>query len=166
MISRIVFGSDHHGVAVKEQLLLHLKHRGYELHDYGAFGEDAADYPLYAKDVAEEVSNNPDTVRGILLCASGVGMCMVANRFPHVRAGVSWSTKHAALIRTDDDTNILCLPVAFLHPHECVAIVDAWLATPFSGAERHVRRLSQLAQLDRITPEVKSSNTSGVGQEN
>lgn len=145
---KIVIAADHHGVPVKQHLVTHLKDRGYEVEDYGTFGLESADYPPYAVSVAKQVSQNPHDTRGILLCASGVGMCMVANRFAHVRAGVSWSDKHTAMIRHDDDTNILCLPVAFLNENECLKIVDVWLSTPFSGAERHVRRLTQIAKLD------------------
>ena len=106
------------------------------------------DYPDYAKKVAEKVSENPDTVKGILLCRSGQGVAVVANKFRNVRAAVIWDVEEAKHSRQDGMSNVACLPADRISNTQAVGIVKAFLTTPFSKKVRHIRRLKKIDKLE------------------
>lgn len=139
--STILIASDHAGVELKAQLIEALKK--FEFHDFGPTNTQSVDYPDYAERVASMISKHP-THRGILICGSGVGMCIAANRHPHVRAALVWNSEIAKLSREHNDANILCLPARFLNLPDALAIVRLWLETSFSGEDRHLNRVKKL----------------------
>lgn len=147
--SALYIGSDHAGFKLKEEIKKYLEFLGYKSEDLGAktFNEKD-DYPEFAQAVAEKIAADPHA-RGILICGNGVGVCMAANKIKGVRAGVGYNIGVAKTMRADDDTNILCLAGRVLSTEFARAIIRLWLETPFSGEERHVRRLKQVAQLEK-----------------
>ncbi len=120
---------------------------GYAPEDLGATTSDATDYPDFAHPLAQEISRG-DARRGILLCGSGVGMDIVANRYPHVRAALAWQPEIAELSRKHNDSNVLVLPARFISEDEGVEIMRTWLDTEFEGGRHGVR-------LDKIDRETK-----------
>lgn len=146
----IYIGADHRGFALKEKLKIHLASSGYEVIDFGnkTFNEED-DYVDFARDVAMRVSKDPSLGKGILLCGSGVGMDIVANKFRNVRASLCFSPDHALVARTDDDPNILVLGADFIDEDQAKKIISTWLQTPFSEEERHVKRLEKIEALER-----------------
>ncbi len=145
----IYIGADHGGYKLKEQLKKFLLKKKIEFVDVGAKKLKAGDdYPDYAKLVGKKVSQNPLQNLGLLICRSGQGVCIVANKFQHVRAALVWNTKEAEMSRTDDMTNVLCLPSDYINQKEAEAIIDVWLKTPFSSEARHVRRVKKISALE------------------
>jgi len=142
MAERIPIGADHAGFPLKERLVEELRSLGYEPVDLGTSGSESVDYPDFAHQVARQVEQG-DAGRGILLCGSGLGMSYAANRHPGVRAAVSWTPEIAALSRSHNDANVLVLPARFVSEEEGVAIMRAWLETPFEGG-RHERRVEKI----------------------
>lgn len=143
----IYIGADHRGFKFKEALKIFLKEKGREIVDCGneRYEEDD-DYPDFAKAVAEKVAENPDENCGILICRSGVGVDIVANKFKGVRSALVSNPEQARLSRNDDDTNILSLAADFLNENEAKEIAGVWLETPFSGEENHKRRLQKIEE--------------------
>ena len=145
----IYIGSDHQGFKLKESLKNYLANAGYEIVDVGNVVYDGSDdYPDFAVKVAKEVSADPLHRRGVLVCGSGVGVDVVANKFPGVRSVLAMSPDHAFISRTDDDTNVLSLGAAFVEEDEAKKILSVWLQASFSGEERHRRRLEKIRQLE------------------
>ncbi len=143
----IFIGSDHRGFKLKEALKIFLKENGYEAVDVGNDHYDENDdYPDFAKAVAEKVAENPENNRGILICRSGVGVDIVANKFKGVRSALASNPEQARLSRNDDDANILSLAADFLSENEMREIISVWLETPFSGDENHKRRLQKIKE--------------------
>jgi len=146
---KIFLGSDHAGFHLKEKVFAHLSKREYDVVDVGdkELNPDD-DFPEFAQMVAIKVLGEDDA-RGILICGSGQGMCMAANRFRGIRASLVWDEREAKLTRNDNDSNVLCLPASVLDKDEMEwqNIVDAWLTTPFAGAARYIRRNRQLDEL-------------------
>lgn len=148
---RIFIASDHAGFDMKAELIDHLRARGYAVEDMGAHAYDETDdYPDFISKVAVAVRDNPG-VRGIVLGGSGQGEAIVANRFPGVRAAVYYggSEDIITLSRAHNDANILSLGARFLSPDDAKRIVLLWLSAPFSGEERHARRIGKI---DAIEP--------------
>lgn len=146
---KIYIGADHNGFALKNDMIALLTKAGYEVFDEGDKEfKPEDDFPKFASKVvhAMKASNDRDP-RGILICGSGQGMCMAANRFKGIRASLIWNVSEAHAARNDDDSNVLCLPAHLLSANEAVKIAEAWLATPFAGAARFKRRLRELDQL-------------------
>ena len=139
---RISIASDHAGFEMKQKLVGVLRDMGYEPQDLGATSATASDYPDFAHPVAQAVSHG-DVKRGVLLCGSGIGMDIVANRYPHVRAGLAWSPEIAELSRRHNDTNILVLPSRFMSEQDAVRSLRTWLETEFEGG-RHGRRVEKI----------------------
>ncbi len=139
----LALGSDHGGFAIKEAVKHTLEARGLAWTDIGCDATDACDYTRYGEAVAAAVETGK-AERGILVCSTGIGMSMVANRFPHVRAALCTSPDVARLSREHNDANILVLAGASLTPQTAADIVAVWLDTAFSNADRHVRRLDGL----------------------
>jgi ribose 5-phosphate isomerase B len=142
MAEEILIGADHAGFELKEKLAAELKKLGYAVKDVGTRSTESTDYADYAHPLAKEVSEGK-AKRGVLLCGTGLGMSYVANRYPHVRAAVSWSPEVAALARQHNDANVLVLPARFLSDDEAVKILRTWLDTPFEGG-RHERRVVKI----------------------
>lgn len=139
---RIVIASDHAGFELKEQLEVALRDMGYAVEDYGPDSAESADYADFAHPLAECVSRG-DVARGILLCGTGLGMSYTANRYPHVRAAVSWAPEIAELARRHNDANVLVLPARFVDAGTALQILKVWLDTPFEGG-RHERRVVKI----------------------
>ena len=144
---KIYLGADHNGFALKKKLIDFLERSGYEVVDSGNTTLDPDDdFPLYAGQVCQQIVKDDDS-RGILICGSGQGMCMAANRFKGVRAALCWNLSEARSARNDDDSNVLCLSAREYDDATSQAIVMAWLNTPFAGAPRFKRRLEELDKL-------------------
>ena len=146
MKEKILIASDHAGFALKEQLERALHERGFDVQDLGTYGPDSTDYPDFAHPLAERVSTG-EVKRGVLLCGTGLGMSYAANRHAGVRAAVAWNPEVAKLARSHNDSNVLVLPARFLSPEQGIAILDAWLDTPFEGG-RHARRVDKIDRQD------------------
>ncbi len=140
----IFIGADHNGYQLKEQIESYLRQGGHDVTDVSGDEFDPGDdYPIHAAKVATSVLSTPDSV-GILLCGSGQGICMTANRFKGIRASLVWSNEQARVSRNDDDANVLCLPAKELHFDKARNIIDTWLKTPFENVERRRRRIKQM----------------------
>lgn len=144
---RIAIGSDHAAAPVKDRLVKHLRDNGWEVKDFTVLVEGKADYPVAGYDVATAVANG-EFPQGVLLCGTGLGMSYVANRVPGIRAALCTTKEFATLSREHNDANILVMPgrATIQDPHE--EILDVWLATPFSGDERHVKRIHMIDHPD------------------
>ena len=143
---RIPIASDHAGFELKERLRAALAEMGYEVEDIGTHSTASTDYPDYAHPLAPEVSAG-QAARGVLLCGTGLGMSYVANRYPGVRAAVAWNPEVAALARKHNDANVLVLPARFVSDEDALAILQAWLTTPFEGG-RHQGRVAKIERDD------------------
>jgi ribose 5-phosphate isomerase B len=141
---RIPIASDHAGFELKQRLVPVLTQLGFSVDDIGTHSTASTDYPDYAHPLSQQVSDGA-VQRGVLLCGTGLGMSYVANRYPGVRAAVAWSPEIAALARQHNDANILVLPARFVSDEDAIAIVRAWLNTPFDGG-RHERRVEKIEQ--------------------
>ncbi len=142
---KIAIGADHGGFEIKESVKQHLLDAGIEVEDLGSHDTEAVDYPDYASEVARRVSEG-DVDRGILVCTSGIGMCIMANRFPRVRAGLCTTPRMAKMARTHNNVNVLTLGGSLVTPEEAVAITDEWLESEYEGGGRHDRRLAKIQQ--------------------
>ncbi len=142
MAERIPIASDHAGFELKEKISKALNALGFDVQDLGPSSAASTDYPDYGHPLAEQVSNGA-VKRGVLMCGTGLGMSYVANRHPHVRAAVAWTPEIAALARQHNDANVLVLPARFISDEDGVAILKAWLDTPFEGG-RHERRVEKI----------------------
>ena len=146
----IYIASDHRGFELKNYLINFLKGKGYEVVDSGNVQYDKSDdYPDFAKVVAEKVSLDRENARGIVLCGSGVGVDVVANKFRGVRSALVTSTDQAFDSRNDDDSNVLSLPTNYTEKSDAEKIVIIWLETPFSGDKRHVERLKKIDEIEQ-----------------
>jgi ribose 5-phosphate isomerase B len=142
MSERIPIAADHAGFEMKEKISKALSALGFDVQDLGTSSPASTDYPDFGHPLAEEVSSG-EVKRGVLLCGTGLGMSYVANRHPHVRAAVAWTPEIAALARKHNDANVLVLPSRFVSDDDAIAILKAWLDTPFEGG-RHERRVEKI----------------------
>lgn len=143
---KVAIGSDHAGFNLKEKIRGYLGGTGVGIEDVGTNSDASVDYPDYAEKVAAEVrAGNVD--RGILLCGTGIGVCISANKFHGIRAAQAWNPEIARLSRLHNDANILCLSGRFLEPAIAIEIVKVWLETPFEGG-RHQRRVDKITALE------------------
>ncbi|MBT6069365.1 ribose 5-phosphate isomerase B [Candidatus Peregrinibacteria bacterium] len=140
---RIYIGADHAGYEMKEALQVFLKETGHEVTDLGTFSEEAMDYPLIAREVAEKVFENEGSM-GVLVCGSGEGVCMTANKTRGVRAALADTPERAASSREHNNANVLCLGARFTELEVAKQIVTTFLETEFSDAERHQRRVTMI----------------------
>ena len=140
---KIAMGADHGGLEVKEHLKASLKKRGIDVVDFGCHDHESVDYPDYAREVALRVADSA-VDEGILVCTSGIGMSITANKYPRVRAALCTNAAMAETARTHNDANILVLGGGSLSPDDAEVILDTWLKTRFSGAERHERRIRKI----------------------
>jgi len=146
---KIFLGADHNGFDLKEQIENWLRESGYDVFDEGnkQYSKDD-DFPQFAGRVVHAMRASSDKdPRGILICGSGQGMCMAANRFNGIRASLVWNQEEAVSSRNDDDSNVLCLPAREINLKAAQGIVTTWLNTPFAGATRFVRRIKEMDNL-------------------
>lgn len=144
---RIAVGTDHAGFPLKAPAIAELKSLGHEVLDKGTDSTEAVDYPDYAQAVAEAVMRG-EADRGLLLCGSGVGACVAANKVPGVRAATCHDTFSAHQGVEDDDANVLCIGARVVGENLALEIIRAWGAARFSNAERHQRRLTKLNAIE------------------
>ncbi|MFN7300895.1 MAG: ribose 5-phosphate isomerase B [Bacteroidia bacterium] len=138
----IAVGGDHAGFKLKNQLLVHLLELGHEPVDFGPDSADSVDYPDHAHAVAESVAKGENQL-GILICGSGNGVCITANKHADIRAALCWKPEIAALARQHNDANIICLPARFLSVKQAFETVEAWLNAEFEGG-RHQNRVAKI----------------------
>jgi ribose 5-phosphate isomerase B len=139
----IPIGADHAGFELKQHLIEYLTSKGYELKDFGCYSEESIDYPDYGHPVAEMVQENKGML-GILICGSGNGINMTANKHQGVRSALCWKKEIAELARQHNDANIIALPARFISKSEAIEMVDAFLQTQFEGG-RHQKRIDKIA---------------------
>lgn len=144
---KIAIGADHNGFSLKQKLVQRLKEAGHEVTDHGTDTDAPCDYPLIAEKVARDVALGR-TQRGVLLCGSGIGMAIAANKIPGVRAAVVMDEKTAALTRAHNDSNVVSLDSWNISEEKNMKIVDVFLETPFSNIERHAKRVEQIRRLE------------------
>ena len=137
----IAIGSDHGGFAMKQALMSHLEKRGLAYKDFGTYSEASCDYPVYAKAVADAVASGA-CERGILVCGTGIGVSIAANKVPGIRAALCGDCFSAEATRCHNDANVLCLGARVVGEGLALKIADTFLDTPFSNDERHIRRIS------------------------
>lgn len=145
----ILIASDHAGFALKEKLKAYLVKRGLKARDLGAYSDSRCDYPELAFALAKQISQRRYS-RGILVCKSGIGNSIVANRLSGVRAALCYNAKAARLSREHNDSNVLVLGAAFVNERSAKMILKIWLNTAFLGG-RHQRRLNQIKDIERRT---------------
>lgn len=143
---RIAIGADHAGFRLKEHLRGKLAGQGHEVIDFGTSSEESTDYPDYARAVADEVAGG-QVERGILVCSSGVGMSIAANKVHGIRAALGVSEEEVRLTRAHNDTNILAIGAKFTEQNLADQLVDVFLSTGFDGG-RHARRIEKIKQLE------------------
>lgn len=146
---KIYIGADHNGYELKAELERFLRHSGHDVVDAGDVKRDPGDdFPQFASRAVNMLLGDKDPdARAILICGSGQGMCMAANRFKGIRASLCWNLTEARLSRNDDDSNVLCLSARSLELDKAQAIVSTWLTTSFAGASRYKRRITEMDNL-------------------
>jgi ribose 5-phosphate isomerase B len=145
---KVYLAADHAGYELKNQLREHLHHEGYQVEDVGALTLDEDDdYPRYAYAAAIKLIGGNDDDRAVLICGSGQGMSIAANRVRGVRAALAWNEATARASRKDDNANALILPARFISQEEAFKSVDVWLKTEFSSDPKYHRRLDELEDL-------------------
>lgn len=148
-MATVYLGADHAGFDMKNIIKEHLESRGHVVDDLGAHQLDPHDdYPAYAAAVAEAVREHPGSF-GVLSCGNAEGVCIAANKFDGIRAGLGFSVDAAQTMRNDDDANILCVPGRLAVVDDPLRIVDAFVNTPFSGEARHERRIAQVNGIEQ-----------------
>lgn len=141
MAEKIIIGSDHGGYNLKQAIIKHLENTGYDIEDLGCYSTESCDYPVVAKAVAEKVLETK--TRGILVCGTGIGMSITANRYKGIRASHCTDTFTARMTRAHNDSNILCLGERITGTGLALDIVDIWLKTEFEGG-RHQKRIDMI----------------------
>jgi ribose 5-phosphate isomerase B len=139
---KLVIGCDHAGFQLKEYLKDILTIQGYDVQDFGTNSEASVDYPDYVHPLATFIENNQD-IKGILICGSGIGVSISANRHKGVRAALCWNIEVAAMSRRHNNANIICLPARYLTAEHAEKIVEVFLSTPFDGG-RHETRVNKI----------------------
>ena len=139
----IGIGSDHGGYALKQAVIKHLEDKGYAVKDYGCYSEESCDYPVYAKAVANAVKDGK-VEKGILICGTGIGISITANKIKGIRAALCSDTFSAHATREHNDANILAMGARVVGEGLALDIVDTFLETEFSNDERHIRRINQI----------------------
>lgn len=143
---KVVIGSDHGGFSLKERIKEFLKKKGYSVEDAGCFNRDSCDYPKYAYEVAIRVARNK-AAKGILICKSGIGNSIAANKLKGVRAALCYNLKAARLSRQHNDANVLVLGALFVNEPLAKRMASLWLKTEFEGG-RHLRRVEQIKKIE------------------
>ena len=141
----IAIGSDHGGFALKKEIMAHLDARGLEYKDFGTYSDASCDYPVYGKAVAHAVASG-ECERGIIICGTGIGISITANKIPGIRAALCGDCFSAEATRQHNDANVLALGARVVGPGLALKIVDTFLDTPFSNDERHIRRIAMIEE--------------------
>ncbi len=145
---KVFVGADHGGLKLKDEVKKWLAEWHFEVEDFGAKDfKDQDDYPDYAWPVAQKVGSEPYTF-GILVCRSGQGVCIVANKAKGARAAIAWNDQSAHSARNDDDANVLCLPADYLTIDGAKQVVHTFLTTPFNGEDKYKRRVDKVRKID------------------
>lgn len=139
----LALGCDHGGVELKKEIMNYLDKKGISYKDYGCYTDEAVDYPIYGKKVAEAVASG-ECEQGIIICGTGIGISIAANKVKGIRAALCSDCFSAEATRQHNDANILAMGARVVGPGLALKIVDTFLNTPFSGDERHVRRISMI----------------------
>lgn len=139
----LAIGCDHGGFELKQEIIRHLESKGIEYRDFGTYSAESCDYPDYARPVAEAVAAG-EYERGILICGTGIGVSITANKVRGVRCALCGDCFSAEATRQHNDANILALGARVTGPGLALMIVDTFLSTPFSGDERHIRRIGKI----------------------
>ncbi|MFA5100031.1 MAG: ribose 5-phosphate isomerase B [Candidatus Omnitrophota bacterium] len=145
-MKKIVVGADHGGFKLKEALKLLLLHKGYSVKDVGTYSQERCDYPVTAYAAAKEVSTGRYP-RAVIICKSGIGNSIVANKLPRVRAALCYNVKAARLSRQHNDSNVLVLGSMFVNAQQARRILAIWLSTEFEGG-RHEKRIRQIRAIE------------------
>ena len=145
---KIAIGADHGGVELKAEVEKYLESQGHEYRDFGAFSTAAVDYPDIAIQVAEAVKNG-EADRGILICGTGIGMSIAANKVPGIRCALLSDVYSAKCTRDHNDANVMAMGARGSGPGLALEIVDAYLNKDFSNGERHVNRLKKIAEIEK-----------------
>ena len=148
MVKRVSLAADHAGFELKEKMAAYLKGEGFHVIDLGAYNEEPADYPDFAKAIGESIQQGK-AERGILICGSGVGACVAANKMRNIRAGLCHDTYSAHQGVEHDDINVLCLGARVIGEELAKELVSAFLAARFNGEERHLRRLAKIKEIEK-----------------
>ena len=143
---KLVIGSDHGGYELKLELIEHLKERGFEINDIGCNSTASCDYPIYAKALTEEITSGRADL-GILVCGTGIGMSMAANKVDGIRAALCHDVFSAEATRSHNNANVLCMGARVIGAGLACLIADTFVDTPFSYDERHIRRLSMYSKI-------------------
>ena len=155
---KILLGSDHAGLRLKVEIQRHLEARGVQVEDFGTYDDTSVDYPDFARMVAGGVSRG-EADRGILVCGSGVGMSVVANKFPHVRAALVTGVEVASQSRAHVDANVLVFGEKYTPVDVALKALDTWLDTRFEGG-RHARRVEKISAIEKeIVEEIIRNNS-------
>lgn len=141
----IAIGCDHGGYYLKQDIIDFLKKNGYEYKDYGTYSDESCDYPVYAKKVAHAVADG-ECEKGILICGTGIGVCITANKVKGIRAALVHDCFSAKATREHNDANIVTMGARVIGPGLATEIVRIFLETPFSNEERHIRRIKQIEE--------------------
>lgn len=144
---KIAIGSDHGGFELKEEIKTHLQNKGFEIKDFGTNSKDSCDYPEYALEVSEAIAKG-DYERGILICGTGIGISISANKVPGIRCALVGDCFSAKATRQHNDSNVLALGGRVLGPGLALEIVDIWIATEFEGG-RHQARIDKINEIEK-----------------
>ena len=139
----IALGCDHGGYELKQEVIAYLEKNGLEYEDFGCYSTEAVDYPVYAKLVAKAIQSG-ECEKGILICGTGIGISITANKFKGIRAALCSDCFSAEATRLHNDANIVAMGARVVGPGLAIKIIDTFLNTPFSGEERHKRRIAQI----------------------
>ena len=143
----IALGSDHGGFDIKQVVIEHLKERGIEYKDFGTYDKNSCDYPIFGKAAAEAVASG-ECEKGIVICTTGIGISIVANKVKGIRCALCSEPHSARLTREHNDANVLAMGGALIGPDMAIDIVDTFLDTEFSGLEKHCRRISEITDME------------------
>ena len=144
---KIAIGSDHGGFELKEEIKTHLQNKGFEIKDFGTNTKDSCDYPEYALEVSEAIAKG-DYERGILICGTGIGISISANKVPGIRCALVGDCFSAKATRQHNDSNVLALGGRVLGPGLALEIVDIWVSTEFEGG-RHQARIDKISEIEK-----------------
>jgi ribose 5-phosphate isomerase B len=139
----IAIGCDHAGFPYKDAVAKHLQQKGYEIKDFGTFSEQSVDFPDHVHPLANSIESG-EANAGVLMCGSGNGVCMSANKHKNIRAAMVWRNDVAALARQHNDANIICIPARFISQQETIEFIDTFLNTQFEGG-RHEQRVNKIS---------------------
>ena len=143
---KIIIGSDHAGFKLKEKIKKLLEKLGYEYEDVGTDSEKSVDYPVYAEKVAKKVAKGS---QGILICGTGLGMCMSANKVKGIRAALAYNESSAEMAKKHNDANVLCLGAREFDENLAKKITKKFLETDFSNEERHKKRINEIMDIEK-----------------